>query len=840
MLLSASSTPPASPPTCAESSNLLIPSSSSSSREKHKSEPEPHQPDQELLLDSSYDIDDCQFHSQRKKPSCCSISRRRSPILTLSLLILFIVTFIVTLVSLVFFVGITHSIIPPPPALPKLKSFDPTHLKHSATTFSKEIITWLDSVPTALYSSTTTLSTNRPNPLNSRLAYLFHAPHPILPLLLSARSSWKQTIQSQPTSLQQARDHYVKRYYPLKPPPGFDQWYHFSQNKNFTLIDRFDSLMSDLMPFRNVTPQELNRRTLELSKITGIVLLTINNTGGVQLGSSTSLTPAGPTIKSIIEAIISETDWRPPIPIDLAINQHSGPKILPHQARPISGPEFDFLTQSQRILYESLDPEEKPSLDGFKPEWGQDGNVWDTYRRACPPDSPARRWVETLRGAESKTGAITAGGGLSDSKHRLSSSFHSTRKKVSHLSGNNPPIPSRNEMTFLSELESRQSFCERPSNHHLHSAFFNDDRSIPHLYPLFSASKPPGFFDILIPSHYHHSPTADITYESDLKRGLTTTPADLDWDKKKNKIYWHGKLTRGANTPAGHMSSFQKQRLVKLVSNDTSELSAMLSSQAHRTGETDPSGRSSIDRILVWLNTTSASLESMSESATVVDPLLLDIAIACDPKAGECQNYNKQGYYTKTPEPLSENWKNKMVLDLDDAAFSNRFPALMESKSAVVKMSIHQEFWRDWIQPWYHFIPLSSSYSELHNLVTFFVGIPDELKRNLMPIEPPEEMRSPPSIKITKSEKNQVKKGDGAEEEQIDADAGLQGFEADEELRKIGENGRDWKSRHLRKEDMEVYVFRLLIEWARMLDLSVHMNETMDETLSSNHRSRRQ
>jgi len=47
---------------------------------------------------------------------------------------------------------------------------------------------------------------------------------------------------------------------------------------------------------------------------------------------------------------------------------------------------------------------------------------------------------------------------------------------------------------------------------------------------------------------------------------------------------------------------------------------------------------------------------------------------------------------------------------------------------------------------------------------------------------------------------------------------GLEGFNADDELRKIAENGRDWKLRHLRQGDMEVYLFRLLIEWARITE----------------------
>lgn len=39
-----------------------------------------------------------------------------------------------------------------------------------------------------------------------------------------------------------------------------------------------------------------------------------------------------------------------------------------------------------------------------------------------------------------------------------------------------------------------------------------------------------------------------------------------------------------------------------------------------------------------------------------------------------------------------------------------------------------------------------------------------------------------------------------------------------EEGEKIAEAGREWAGKVLRKEDMEVYMFRLLLEWARLTD----------------------
>jgi hypothetical protein len=39
----------------------------------------------------------------------------------------------------------------------------------------------------------------------------------------------------------------------------------------------------------------------------------------------------------------------------------------------------------------------------------------------------------------------------------------------------------------------------------------------------------------------------------------------------------------------------------------------------------------------------------------------------------------------------------------------------------------------------------------------------------------------------------------------------------DWELRKIAKEGRKWKMTHGRKVDMEVYVYRLALEWGRLV-----------------------
>jgi hypothetical protein len=54
---------------------------------------------------------------------------------------------------------------------------------------------------------------------------------------------------------------------------------------------------------------------------------------------------------------------------------------------------------------------------------------------------------------------------------------------------------------------------------------------------------------------------------------------------------------------------------------------------------------------------------------------------------------------------LGSHWAYKYLLDLDGMSYSGRFMAFMASDSAVVKSTIYQEYFSDWIQPWYVLVP---------------------------------------------------------------------------------------------------------------------------------------
>ena len=108
-----------------------------------------------------------------------------------------------------------------------------------------------------------------------------------------------------------------------------------------------------------------------------------------------------------------------------------------------------------------------------------------------------------------------------------------------------------------------------------------------------------------------------------------------------------------------------------------------------------------------------------------------------------------------------------LVIDIDGQASTDRYYKLLASGSAVLKQTLMREWHDDRLMPWLHYIPVSMHMEELPELVRF----------------------------LTQEENGRMI------------------------AKKIAEQGRQWWSQALREQDMGLYMFRLLLEWARLIDL---------------------
>ena len=131
----------------------------------------------------------------------------------------------------------------------------------------------------------------------------------------------------------------------------------------------------------------------------------------------------------------------------------------------------------------------------------------------------------------------------------------------------------------------------------------------------------------------------------------------------------------------------------------------------------------------------------------------------CDP--GDC-DAQKEFFDIKESRAQQDAWAYKYLLDLDGNAFSGRFYAFLHSKSSVYKMAVFREWHDEWIKPWVHYIPLSLKGDEWVEAVRWFAA--------------------EPAGKIA--------------------------------AEKLAIQGREWAAKVLRNDDLEVWFFRLLLEYA--------------------------
>lgn len=134
----------------------------------------------------------------------------------------------------------------------------------------------------------------------------------------------------------------------------------------------------------------------------------------------------------------------------------------------------------------------------------------------------------------------------------------------------------------------------------------------------------------------------------------------------------------------------------------------------------------------------------------------------CD--EGDC-DAQKEFFQISSYVEQHDAYQYKHLLDIDGNAFSGRFYAFLKSKSLIYKFSIFREWHYEWVRAWAHYIPLSLHGEEWLEAVRFF--------------------------------------GDG--------DLGKK------EAERLALQERAWANKVLRKEDMEVWFFRLLLEYVFIL-----------------------
>ena len=570
--------------------------------------------------------------------------------------------------------------------------------------------------------------------------------HPIDLLIYEAKSQHKhyESYATQSYNLEEAAAQYRRRYR-MTPPPNFDVWYQYASARTSIIIDQYDQIHNDVLPFWSVPPEQLRRSTWEL------ISNPWNDIGGITIrgGAVSVLDNVPETHRWMLEGVTSMINkFAQHLPdMDLAFNLNDEARVaVPHR-------DIEHLRQSAKAGEDrsgrqswSADRtsgwspiQEEPYTNTILHDMPFRNTFLDFGSVGCEPSSPAR------------------------SKRDLYSHSHLCLSCIApHSLGQ-----------FLSNWTLSADICHQPDMAYLHGfylspAAFRDSHA---LVPIFSQSKPHGFNDILYPSSWNYmdkvvyAPT-DPSGDPDTESYKPGHP-DPSFGAKQNTIFWRGATSEGVSSGDHTWRGMVRQRLVHLANN--------LTSSAH-------------DRAVILLSSESVEGKQYTYTAVpgdAVKDLGLSTDISIVDNIARCGGIGlrdctdqKAEYALVKPVDFQSHWQYRYLFDLDGAGFSGRFLVFLQSHSLPFKTALFREWYDERITAWHHFVPQDMRLHAVWSTLAYFAGVNGTLSGG-------KRVEMEPHLK---------------------------------EGERIAEQGREWAGKVLRKEDMEIYFFRVLLEWGRLTD----------------------
>jgi len=235
---------------------------------------------------------------------------------------------------------------------------------------------------------------------------------------------------------------------------------------------------------------------------------------------------------------------------------------------------------------------------------------------------------------------------------------------------------------------------------------------------------------------------------------------DYEWEDKTDSMLWRG-VTSGGIQVEDNWHRLHRQRFVK-TTNATemeSKTVSILSKDSREQYE------------LI------SDFHPSDFASSYLDVGFTE-AWGCIPN---CSFYDGVWTY-KEPKAFNEQFKAKYLADIDGHSFSGRWRAFHQSKSLGLKATIFREWHDSRLFAWRHFVPMDNRFTDLYALMTYFIGLHPSASEDPFP-----------------SHKPYVPRHD---------------FEAEV----IAAQSREWAHAALRDEDLDIYLYILLLEYGRMID----------------------
>ncbi|KAF2714324.1 glycosyltransferase family 90 protein [Pleomassaria siparia CBS 279.74] len=332
-----------------------------------------------------------------------------------------------------------------------------------------------------------------------------------------------------------------------------------------------------------------------------------------------------------------------------------------------------------------------------------------------------------------------------------------------------PPIPVGFPLGsfegYVANWTTTKDPCQQPDLRESHGTFVEPIslKTTNKLVPIFGGSKLPMNNDILIPPAMYWS--KDPLYSGGENHGGP-------WESKKDVVIWRGGANGGRNR-VNNWTRFHRHRFV-----------SMLNGTAVQGAETNTTGPGqgpnfSLQSYRTYHLTATRYTDLGSWLAHNTDVAMVNLICFPGTQDNKCP-YTDPYYEVKPSMQMAEQYRYKYLPDIDGNSFSGRYRSFLLSTSLPIKATIYSEWHDSRLTPWLHFVPMENSFIDVYGILDYFIGTGVNFKT-----------------------KNGTVVVEGAH---------------DEEARTIALEGKQWAEKVLRKEDMLIYVMRLLMEFARVSD----------------------
>lgn len=187
-------------------------------------------------------------------------------------------------------------------------------------------------------------------------------------LWMRAKEKQADLVKRQSKTLEEARKEYQRRY-EIPPPPGYDEWFAYAQERSSCIIDDFDELIENLRPFRGYQESQCQWEDNK-ERLTALLPICI-------LGETVDYGFPSPydkkqTVLPFMDAISEFVNVLPDT--CFYINTFDEPRHVIPADKLNSLLSFQFQGYCEKHAFQTV----------------KNTNIWSDIIASCPADSPAR------------------------------------------------------------------------------------------------------------------------------------------------------------------------------------------------------------------------------------------------------------------------------------------------------------------------------------------------------------------------------------------------------------------------------------------------------------------